>query len=244
MPLPSNQNSNIHVFGVDPSVAGILDPNDFTISVDFTVQGSAFAGIWFQGRSDTDSNNQVDNSGYAVRFRPDNGTFQTVNVTGQQSATLGGWDAATRNQTLDTSLYDPATDTFRLTVSSSANADDIDVLFENITDSITLANFTGSRSNRNSNADAGTVFGLYNTSGTSGVTFDNFSVVPEPSSYALGLGAIGLLCAATRRRYRVIYEVHDETILIEVVKMAAKFGIFREGKPHKILKKQKRRGAS
>jgi len=194
------QNGNIHVFGVDPSVAGILDPNDFSISVDFTVQGPAFAGIWFQGRSDTASNNQVDNSGYAVRFRPDNGKFQTVNVTGQQSASLGGWDSATRDQTLNTNLYNPNTDTFRLTVSSSANADDIDVLFENISTSTTLATFTGSRGNRNTNADAGTVFGLYATSGTSSITFDNYSVVPEPTTLGLLLGGGGLLLVARHRR--------------------------------------------
>jgi hypothetical protein len=113
---------------------------------------------------------------------------------------LAGW--SNFSATANTADYDESTDTFGLTVSSGTLSNEIDIVLENITDSIVLASFTATRTNRNSNPDAGSVFGLYNNTGNAGVSFDNISVVPEPSSFALLLGGVGLLCVAKRRRSR------------------------------------------
>lgn len=189
------------VFGVDPTVAGVTDPNDFSVSSEFRITGGgSFAGIWFQGRSDGDSTNQTQTSGYVVRFRPSDGLVQAINFAGGTNANTGGW--ANFEANANTSSYDTSTDTFGLTVSSSSAADDIDILFENITTSTTLVSFTATRTNRNGNSDADSVFGLYVSTPGGGIEFDRISVVPEPSSYSLGLGVIGLLCAAMRRRYQ------------------------------------------
>jgi hypothetical protein len=155
-------------------------------------------GIWFQGRDDAATTDQTLASGYVVRFRSDNGNIQAINF-GSATA-LAGW--SNFSATANTADYDESTDTFGLTVSSGTLSNEIDIVLENITDSIVLASFTATRTNRNSNPDAGSVFGLYNNTGNAGVSFDNISVVPEPSSFALLLGGVGLLCVAKRRRSR------------------------------------------
>jgi len=76
-------------------------------------------------------------SGYAVRFRPDNGNIQALNFTGEtDAAALAGW--SNFSATADTSDYDASTDTFKLTVSSGTLSDEIDIVLENVTDSIVL----------------------------------------------------------------------------------------------------------
>jgi len=119
-----------------------------------------------------------------VRFRSDNGNIQALNFTGETTAAaLAGW--SNPSATADTPDFDASTDTFRLTVRSGTLSEEIDILLENVTDSIVLAYFTATRTNRNSNPDAGSVFGLYNNSGMT-MTSDNISLTSEPSSAATG----------------------------------------------------------
>jgi len=141
-------------------------------------------GIWFQGRDDAATSDQTLASGYAVRFRSDNGNIQALNFLGGTSGSLAGW--SNPSATANTADFDASTDTFRLTVSSGTLSDEIDILLENVTDSITLASYTATRTNRNSNPDAGSVFGFINNSGVAGASFDNISVTSEPSSAETG----------------------------------------------------------
>jgi hypothetical protein len=196
-PLPNSSNDfDPPVFGVDPTVAAITDPNDFSVSTEFRITGGgSFAGIWFQGRTDANSSDQTLSSGYLVRFRPSDGLVQVLNF-----GATNNWTNQTANA--NTTLYDTSTDTFGLTVSSGVAANDVDILFENVTDTITLASFTATRPNRNGNPNAGSVFGLYSSTAFGGVEFDSISVIPESSQFALGIGMVGFLCAFARRRRR------------------------------------------
>jgi len=87
-----------------------------------------------------------------------------------------GW--SNESVTADADLYDSANDVFRLTVSSGRADDEIDVLLENVTESVRLASFTAERSQRNDNAEVGPVFGLYHNTGAANIAFERISVNP------------------------------------------------------------------
>ncbi|MDQ8194160.1 hypothetical protein QEH59_06975 [Coraliomargarita sp. SDUM461004] len=185
------------VFGLDPSVASIEDPTDFSISVDFTTTGGSLVGIWFQGRDDVASNDQSDASGYAIRFRSTDGYLQAINFNGGTAVTAYYWNSTV---TPNTTLFNE-TDVFRMTVSSGLLANDVDVIVESITSNVTVVAATMTRSNKNTGGSVGDAFGLY-VGSVAGVTFDNFTAtVPEPQNYALCIGGgMALLVLARRRR--------------------------------------------
>ena len=176
-------NSGPTVFGVDPAVARIDDPANFSIRTEFTVEGNGFAGIWFQGRDDASTGEQSLPSGYVVRFRPRDGSVQAANFLGGSDLNLSGWD--NNHVSVDPGLYDAGEDLFGLTVASGGAPDEIDIVLENVTDSVELASFTAIRSNRNGNPDSGVVFGGYNNSGDGGIAFDGVELVAAESTAAV-----------------------------------------------------------
>jgi len=188
------------VFGVDPNVSKIENASDFTITTEFTAD-SGGAGVWFLGRSDANSNNQAAISGFGVRFFPNTGFLQALDFDGGTSFSANRWDSTPDANQSDFSQ----TDTFRMTVSSGGGAspDSVDILLESITGTNTnLVSANVQRPNGLTELTrSGQVFGIWNDSSTNNASFNNFSAVPEPSTYTLFFGgAVGLVAFFRRSR--------------------------------------------
>jgi len=103
----------------DPQVVGVAESamhlvsDSYLISVEMSYPDGnhGAGGIWFQGKADSQANNQFGKSGYVVRLLTNNGLLQAANFSGGQSVNIGGWS----NQNHTVKNID-LLDTYRLTI--------------------------------------------------------------------------------------------------------------------------------
>lgn len=163
---------------------------DFVVSTTFTVTSKASGGTFNWGMALL--GNDEDPGTYILADLSSDGSFRLINVGGSGTS-LDVDESGSFSYALNTSYTLTATGTY----SGSNLTLKLDISNGVISNSITAAAFDASTHY------TGAAMGLRSRSGSGGgttVQYDSFSIVPEPSSYALMAGACMLGFVMLRRR--------------------------------------------